>query len=344
MARKKGKLKEKIKKAKKKVKEKVKKVTSKIKKYLIPPQLYPFLPIMKKTLNKRGIPYDKKSPQDIVLQFYKGVILKQKRFEYEQFDYVSFEQTYLDYEIGKHDAVPPLPYGEIVKIVIEFIKNMISKIKKGKKSELNPDEQELSEDLYKTDDDPKSKEIVERAKKEQETENENEESDDEQVGFLDRILIALGLKKRKKKRSNYLFSYNEKTSVPEIEQNNKHPLYYERKRILTADGSVRYIYEYPYGKMFSKTLNKKASSFAKVIAQSLPAQSIKQAIAKDQTDKLFIFISNIIDKAEDKLTLSKTAKILHNRANINLKKAIRTLPKVYYVQIYDKINKLKETP
>jgi hypothetical protein len=333
-------------------KERRKKRAEKLKRYLIPPQLYPFIPLMKRYLDKNGYPYDKKSPRDIVFQFYRRFVKKERNFDGSDYihinDYLAINVEHSDGgQIKEKKNLDPVSFASIVTAVINFIKTLIDKSKKKKQGELAPDEREMADEFRKTDEDPKSKEIVERAKKEQE-EAEKEidtKDDDENYSLFDRILIALGLKKRKRKRKKetyYYVAHIENYADPVIETDPENPLVLVRERIYNpVTGKYKYVWRSPYLKNIPKAKRKASFDIARDIIKRYDIKSLKKDINNNNTKKVFLKLDSIIREADTKPVLSAISHILMNKHRIYLLKVIRMFPKDIYTDLYNKILNLK---
>lgn len=350
---------------KQKRKEKIQKIIQKIKKYVIPPQLYPFLPLMRKMLDKKGFTYDKKSPKDIVYQFYRRFIKKEHGYSYtENYDYIHFDDAFIYYDgdyVSRHDAsgntagdattksnavpIPPEAFSVIIQTVISFIKNLINKKKQGKEAELNPDEREMANDAKEIDDNPKSAELVRKLKNKEEAEDNQSEDTEEKESLIDRILRALGLKKRKTKRYLYYpFVYFEYTRIPEIENHPDNPIKFKKVSIKNKEGKITYGYKFPYISRFDKQTKLKSKKYAKDVVMNIDTEYFKHLIKTKNTEGIYTTVDNIIDKSIDKLTLAYVSAHLFLKDKINLIKVIRMLPKDYYVAIYKKIYDLSNFP
>lgn len=334
-------------------KERRKKRLEKLKRYLIPPPLYPFIPLMKRYLDKHGYPYDKKSPRDVIFQFYRRFVKKERNFDGSDYvhinDYLAMSVAHNDGgEGGEKKSLDPVSIASIVTAVINFIKTLIEKAKNKKQGELAPDEREMADNFKKTDEDPKSKEIVERAKKEQE-EAEKEtgkiDTDDENHSILDRILIALGLKKKKRKRKveTYLYvGHIENYSDPVIEKDPENPLLLVRERIYNpATGKYKYLWRSPYLKSLPRAKRKASFDIAIHIIKKYHIGTLKKDINNNNTEKVFLKLDSIIREADTKAVLSAIAHFLMNQHRIYLLKVIRMFPKDVYTDLYKKILNLK---
>jgi hypothetical protein len=336
---------------KEKRQEKRKETGKKLKKYLIPPQLYPFIPLMKKYLTKHNYPFDKKSPRDIVFQFYKRFVKKERNFDGES-NYVHIN----DYLAGRAERIntnnfaDPASMATIVTAVINFIKTLVEKARAKKHAELAPDERELADDLKNTDDDPKSKDIVERAKKEQEeAEEESSETEKEYQNhsILDRILIALGIKKPRKKRiqseTYYYIAHIENYSDPVIENDLNNPLLIVRERIYNdKTGKYTFIWRSPLLKDIPEKKRKATFSIAHDILRKFDINSLKRDINKNNTEKVFLKLDTLIRLSDTKPVLAAISHILMNDHQIYLLKLIRMFPKDLYTDLYNKILNLKQ--
>jgi hypothetical protein len=327
-------------------KEKIKKLKSKVGKYVIPPQLYPFLPLMKRYLDKNGFPYDKKSPRDIVFQFYRRFVKKERN--YTDSDYYHINEYLYSFHAdgGDKKSVDPVAFAQIASAVLNFLKTIIEKTKKKKQAELAPDERELASDATKVNDDPKSNEIVERAKKEQSDAQIEKRTDDEpEDNFITRILKALGLiRKRKRIRTENCcyIGHIENYSDPVLENDPENPLMLERKRIYhKKTGTFRYVWLSPYLKKTEKSKRKASMLVARQILAGYDIDNLKKDIIQVNTDKLFLKIDSIIREADTKPVMAGIAHILMNRDKIFLLKVLRIFPKDIYSDLYNKILNLK---
>ncbi len=317
------------------------KTVKKVGKNLLPPPLYPFIPLMKARIRKKGIETKGLSAQEVVKYFYLLYVKK---------------QNVSNYETDMHGAVPPqlvsaaaqITIKDIIPAIIRFFKNMKEKHKKGG-ADLSPEDKELAKEISDTDDDPKSKEIAEKAKKEQEAmKDAKKEASKEKrkLNFIQRILKALGLY-REGYANRVIYSYyalKERTIRKDLEDNPENPLVLERKRIVTKKGKVVYVWFSPL-LMFLKDRNKikEYKAIAKHILLTTDIKMLVHCIKKDNTEKVYAIIDKLFKDADNIFVVAFMSKYLANSPyKMNLFKVLRMLPSDYYINLYNTLYNLKK--
>lgn len=103
--------------------------------------LLPFRGVMVAALNKQGVPV---APKDriskVALLFHDKVIRKKSHLDYTKYDHVDEAGNTDEAAAGLNKSMPVSP-TDIVKIVLDFIKNLKNKKSKGEK--LTPEEEQI---------------------------------------------------------------------------------------------------------------------------------------------------------------------------------------------------------